>query len=72
MPKVDLDKIILGKSDLTDTIFAGVLNKKGNMWLQKKDVTHQFLDCVIKRWENQQETISSGDSQWVITVKKIK
>jgi len=69
---VDLDKIIIAKSGLTDTVFAGVLNKKGDQWLKKKDVTQSFINTVIARWENQTETISSGENQWEITVKKIK
>ena len=67
--KVELEKIVLGHSSLTDRIHAGVLNKKGNMFLQKKDVSNLFIDCVIRRWEGQKETISAGDKKWEISVK---
>lgn len=70
--KIELNNLKLGHSELTDTIYAGILNKKGNMWLQKVDVTNYFLDCVIRRWENQKEKISTGDHEWEISVKKIK
>jgi hypothetical protein len=61
----------LGHSPLTDTIFAGIPLKNGT-WRHKKYVTDSFLACVISRWEDQEETITSGDNEWKITVKKIK
>ena len=70
--KIELENVKLGHSELTDNIYAGKLNKAMNKWLQKVDVTNQFLDCVIKRWENKKETITCGSSQWEITCKKIK
>lgn len=70
--KIELEKITLGHSPLTDTIFAGVLNKKGDKWLHKVDVTNAFIGSVISRWEGQKETISAGDQEWEISVKKIK
>lgn len=70
--KVELEKITLGHSELTDSIFAGILNKKGDKWLQKQDVTNSFIGCVVSRWENQTETIESGKDKWQITVKKLK
>lgn len=47
--KVELENVVLGHSPLTDTIFAGILNKDKRMWLKKVDVTNHFIDCVIKR-----------------------
>lgn len=70
MPKVDLDKITLGHSPLTDKIFAGTTERPG-VWRNKVDVTNAFIDCVINRWENQKETIQSGENRWEITVKKL-
>lgn len=70
--KVDLDNITLGLSGLTDNVYAGVLNKKKTMWLNKKDVTQSFIDCVIKRWEGHKELIENGESQWEITVEKLR
>ena len=66
-----IEQITIGYSELTDSVFAGVLNKEGNKWLQKVDVTNAFLGCVISRWENKKETIRSGDNKWEITVKKL-
>lgn len=70
--KVELEKIALGYSELSGTVYAGVLNKNKSMWLHKIDVTDYFIDCVIKKYEGSIETISSGDEEWEITVKKIK
>lgn len=75
MPKIDLDKVTLGVSPLTNTVFAGVSKKNprgpGLMWLSKKDVTQDFLGAVIQRWENQKEIIQSGKDKWEISVKKL-
>ena len=30
-------------------IYAGTLNKKGDMWLHKSDVTNEVLGCARKR-----------------------
>ncbi len=70
--KVEIEKIVLGHSPLTDKIHAGVLNKAGNLFLHKTDVSNTFIHCVIHRWEGQKEIISAGDQQWEISVKKIK
>jgi len=69
--KVELHNITLGHSDLTDSVFAGVEKRPGE-WKCKQDVTNAFIGCVISRWENQTETIASGENEWEITVKKIK
>lgn len=70
--KIELDNLRLGHSSLTDKVFAGVRNKKGDLWLHKTDVTGDFISAVISRWENQKETIGSGDQRWEIQVKKLK
>lgn len=70
--KVELENIKLGHSPLTDSVFAGVLDKSGKRWLKKTDVTNTFIGCVIHRWENQKEVISSGNDVWEISVKKLK
>lgn len=70
--KVELERVTLGHSEITDKIFAGILNKKGNLWLKKVDVTNSFIACVVSRWENHTETITSDNNEWEIIVKKIK
>jgi hypothetical protein len=69
--KVDIEKIRLAKSGMTDKVFAGVMSAKPNVWAHKVDVTNDFISCVIQRWENQVEVISAGKDKWEISVKKL-
>lgn len=68
---VQLEKIVLGLSPITDTIFAGVTNKAGNKWLKKTDVTQSFINVAIQRWDGQIEEITDGTNTWEISVKKV-
>lgn len=36
----------VGNSPITNTIYAGTLNKAGTMWRNKSDVTEEALACV--------------------------
>lgn len=70
--KVDLEKINLGHSPLTDRIFAGTSIKPG-VWRNKKDVTNDFLHCVISWWAGHVQEIETADGKiYEITVKEIK
>lgn len=69
--KVDLEKINLGHSPLTDKIFAGTSIKPG-IWRYKVDVTNDFLACVIARWAGMREEIKSTDGKvYEIIVKEV-
>lgn len=70
--KVELDNVTLGYSPLTGNIFAGISLKDGKTWRHKKEVTSDFLTCVIHKWEGKTEIIDAGPDKWEITVKKIK
>jgi len=65
-------KFLLWKGGLTDNVYVSKATKTGKQSGEKEDVTNQFLGAVIQRWENQVETITAGENQWEITVKKIK
>lgn len=70
--KVDLEKINLGHSPLTDRIFAGTSIKPG-VWRNKVDVTNDFLGCVIARFGGYKSEIKDSDGKvYEITVKEIK
>jgi hypothetical protein len=69
--KVELDNVNLGYSPLSGSIFAGT-NIKPGVWRHKVNVTQSFIDCVIQKYEGKVETVTSGDNEWEITVKKIK
>lgn len=43
-----MKEIKLGVSPITNEIYAGYVNKKGNMWLEKQDVTIPALVCVAQ------------------------
>lgn len=72
MSRVNLPDIRLGISPITDEVFVGILNKKGDKWLKKVSVTNDFLACVINRWDNQVEVIQSGKDKWEITVRRLQ
>ena len=69
--KVELDNLTLGYSTVSDRVFAGVGDVPG-IWKHKVDVNQSFLSCVVHRWGGTSETITHGESEWEITVKKIK
>ena len=69
--KVELDNVTLGYSSLSGSVFAGTTIKQG-VWRHKVNVTKSFIDCVIHKYEGKIETITDGESEWQITVKKIK
>jgi len=63
----------LGVSPLTNTVFAGRVNKKGDMWLDKVNVTEQFLSCVLTYFEDKTENIISADGKPIakITIERL-
>jgi len=66
-----LQNIKLAKSALTDNIYVGYVDKTGKGWKDKKDVTDEFISCVIARWAGFKETLTSSDGDvYEITVKK--
>lgn len=67
-----IENLRVAKSALTDEIFAGYVDKTGKGWKTKKNITFDFLNAVIERWENQEEIISDGTNKWKIRVEKIK
>lgn len=69
--KVELDNVTLGYSPLSESIFAGVHSKPG-VWRHKVNVTQSFIACVIQKYGGFVEKITDGESEWEITVKKIK
>lgn len=43
-----MKEIKLGVSPLTNEIYAGYVNKKGDLWTEKQDVTIPALVCVAQ------------------------
>ena len=68
-----VEEIRIGKSALSDTIYAGKLDKKGIGFTQKHDITSDFIGAVIARWGGFKETLTCSDGKkYEITVKEIK
>jgi hypothetical protein len=68
--KIELEKIRLGHSPLSGRIFAGSIIKEG-VWRNKIDVTNDFLQCVINKWEGHEEVIEANGEKWKISIKKL-
>lgn len=69
--KVELEKITLGYSPLSETIFAGVLIKEGQ-WRYKHNVTNSFMHAVIAKFGGHKTTIEDNNgNKWEITVKNL-
>lgn len=66
------ENLVLGVSPITKTVFGGRLNKAGNMWVDKKDVTQDFLRVCLDYFEPDTEnTISvEGKGEIIITVRR--
>ena len=71
--KVELEKLRLGGSPLSDRVYAGTLTPSGKVWREKTDVTNDFLTVAIARWSGKVETIEDEEGKkYEITVKEIK
>lgn len=71
--RVELENIRLAKSPLSDTIYAGVLEKDGKKWRDKVDITGDFITAVLARWNGFKEVIRDPDGKkYEISVKEIK
>jgi len=68
------ENLRLGHSPITDRIYVGKLNKEGDQWTgQKKDVTNDFIDCVIGRWNGYVEKVKSSKGKiYEISVREIE
>src|SRR5690348_5903323 len=65
-------KFLLWHSPLTDRIFVSKATPTGKQSGEKQDMTNSFLGAVVQRWENKSETITAGNNEWEITIKKNK
>jgi hypothetical protein len=67
------EKLTIGVSPITKTVFIGRLNKKGNMWLDgKRDITSDFLRCIEEFFQpgSTTELTVNGEVGLVIEAKK--
>ena len=67
------DKLTMGVSPITKTVFIGRLNKKGNMWLDgKRDFTNEFLSCVEQFFSPGSETEITAGGKVTVIIKAEK
>jgi hypothetical protein len=67
-------KVVLGLSALTDTVYAGRLNKSGKTWKSndQHDVTSDFLRTIIE-WcgvGKRRKINVGGKPKYIVTVTK--
>jgi len=66
------EDLYLGKGCLSDNIYIGKLNKDKTEWLSKRDITNNFLQVVIERWNGYQEEIIDGNGKkYLISCREI-
>lgn len=55
-------------------IYAGTLNKKGDMWLHKSEVTHEAMDAVAGHMvmHGEQMRFTYKGERYVLKVEKLK
>ncbi len=71
--KVELEDVQINFSSLTDEVFLGVAEKnRPHMWKHKKNVTSNFIACLIARNKGQVHTVTDQDGKsYEITVKEL-
>lgn len=70
--KVELSKIRLAKSVMTDNIYVGVPEKDMISFKEKHDVTADFLKAVVDRFMGYKQVITlEGKPVCEITCKKL-
>jgi len=71
--KVELEKLRLNISPLTDEVYVGTVKKNSPEWINKHAITNDFLSCVITRWNGYKESITVSDGKtYEISVKELK
>ena len=70
--KVELDKVRLSMSALTEEIFVGTLSNDGKSFKHKKNITNDFIKALIDWGGGYRRTITAGDKKWEVTVKELK
>jgi hypothetical protein len=66
------ENLKLAKSAATDEIYLGRVSTDGTSWVSgKRNMTQDFLQCVMDRWMGYTETITAGDRKFEISVKEI-
>lgn len=74
---MDLDKIKLFHSPLTDTIYLGRVGKKAGVALDKRDAEADVMNVLVQHMMHEAlwgsvKTISLGDKKYEVSVKPVE
>lgn len=69
--KIELNDIRLGVTAITESINAGIPDKDNHSFKHSKDVTNDFIKCVIEWCGGFKRTIHGNGKTWEITVKEV-
>lgn len=70
--KVELEKLRLSMTALTETIVVGIPSKDNISMLHQKDITNDFIATLIEWNGNARRTVTGSDgTEWEITVREI-
>lgn len=70
-------KYNIGISPITGNVYIGRVNKKGNKWLEKEDVTDYFNIIALNKYTTENEKIpyklkSISGKSYEIYIKEVK
>lgn len=66
--KVELDKLRIAKSAITDNIYVGIPDKDNITWKESKDITSDFLKAIIEYGANKRFSIKSKNDEYEVIV----
>ena len=70
--KVELEKLRLGKSALTDNVYVGIVENDKISFKHHHDVTSDFYKAIVDWCMGQTRIIKGGGKQFKITCEEIK
>jgi len=70
--KVELENIKIGKSGLTDTVFAGITNTDNLSWKHKVDITPYFMKACVDRFCGFKENFQLGEKTYEISCREVE
>jgi hypothetical protein len=70
--KVDLEKVRLSMTAMTEDVCVGIPDKDNQSFVHKHNVTNDFIKTVIDWCGGYKRTISGGGKKYEITCKEIK
>lgn len=69
--QVDIEKLRLGLTLLLERICVGIPDKDNQSFRASKDVTSDFIKCLISWCGDRGRIINGNGERWEVTVRKI-